>query len=198
MDDSDPKKARRVILFSGHLIDAANRPAPRFPPRAASAAAREIGRILSGLKAGAGDIGITQGAAGGDLLFAEGMLARGASLQLYLPFRESSFLKTSVTYQKLKPPSDRWRKRFFAVRNHPRTSLEVITATTGGVPRHADPYERCNLWMLNEAQALAGSRALFICLWDGGQGDGRGGTAHMMRCVQDAGLKSYEIDTRRL
>jgi hypothetical protein len=196
MNESELRKVRRVLLFSGHMIDAATRETPRFPPEAEPAAAREIDAKLIELKVRAGDIGVTEGACGGDLLFAEAMLARGASVQLRMPFQEQKFRKHSVAYSKKKPPADRWVHRFIAVRNHPRVSVQAMPPTW--LPRHPDAYERCNLWMLRDALVVGAARVRFILLWNGEGGDGRGGTGHMMRCVQAAGGKTYWIDTRKL
>jgi hypothetical protein len=191
-------KVRHVLLFSGHMIDGATRATPRFPPQAEPAAARAIRGALASLKVGRDDLGLTEGACGGDLIFAEALLARGASLELRLPFHESIFRKNSVTFRKQRPPSDRWLERFIAVRDHPRVHVRVMHGSDAPLPRHQDPYERCNLWMLRDALAFGGDRVRFVCLWDGKQGDGRGGTAHMMQCVASAGGKSVWIDARRL
>lgn len=76
-----PEKAwqpRQVLLFSGHMIDAPDRKTPRFPADKESIAATKIGEALDKLGAGPGDLALTQGACGGDLLFTEACLARGA------------------------------------------------------------------------------------------------------------------------
>ena len=64
----------RVFLFSGHMIDALDRKVPRFPPAKEAVAARAIAQVLDGQGACANDLGITEGACGGDLLFAEALL----------------------------------------------------------------------------------------------------------------------------
>jgi hypothetical protein len=180
------------------MIDRAGRGAPRFPPRAEPAATGLISRALADLNAGPDDVGLTEGACGGDLIFAEELLARGASLELRLPFHEPVFRKNSVTFPKRTPPSDRWLRRFIEVRDHARTVVREMPGSDAPLPRHRDPYERCNLWMLRDALAFGGQRVRFICLWDGNEGDGRGGTAHMMRCVAEAGGETVWLDTRKL
>ena len=87
---------RRVILFSGHMIDAPGRTEPRFPPALAPAAAARIAAALDDLGAGPLDLGLTQGAAGGDLLFAEAAQARALPLLFLQPFGEDEFLARSV------------------------------------------------------------------------------------------------------
>jgi hypothetical protein len=63
-----PLAPQRVLLFSGHMVDAPGRRAPRFPPSKVTAAARRIDAALDALHAAATDLAITQGAAGGDPL----------------------------------------------------------------------------------------------------------------------------------
>ena len=82
----------RVVLFSGHMIDAPGRPKPRFPADKEPIAATEIARMLDQISAGGGDLAICGGACGGDLLFAEAILVRRLTLELYIPFREEEFL----------------------------------------------------------------------------------------------------------
>jgi hypothetical protein len=188
---------RRVFLFSGHLIDAKGRKAPRFPPEREPIAARAIGAVLDELGASGRDLGITEGACGGDLLFAEAFLERGGALELRLPFDEPTFLRESVDFEKA--PStmpDRWHERFIQARAGAKTLLmpEVLGPTSTG----QSPYERCNLWMLQEALAMGAHKLSFICLWDGGGGDGPGGTRHMVEAVRSQGGEVRWLDTRKL
>ena len=188
---------RRVFLFSGHMIDAKGRPTPRFPPEEEPLAATAIRQTLDDLGAGPEDLGITEGACGGDLLFAETMLARGAALDLYLPFGEAEFLRASVTFEKNPAAApDRWRERFQTVRRHPAVRCREMEKVLG--PTEGDPYERCNLWMLEDALAFGAERLCFMCLWDGGGGDGPGGTRHLVEEVRRRGGQTCRLDTNKL
>ena len=64
----------------------------------------EIERVLDGLNAGPGDIALTQGAAGGDLIFAEACSKRGVRMQLLLPLPEPDFID-AVSYTHLTLPT---------------------------------------------------------------------------------------------
>lgn len=75
---------RKVLLFSGHMIDAPMREEPRFPQEKEPLAADAIMRTLARIAAGPEDLAICGGACGGDLLFAEAALARGVKLELYI------------------------------------------------------------------------------------------------------------------
>ena len=46
------------------------------------------------------------------------------------------------------------------------------------------PFERCNRWLLYTALSYGIDKVRFLCLWDGGGGDGPGGTAHMYNEVK--------------
>jgi hypothetical protein len=188
----------RVFLFSGHMIDAVDRPKPRFPPDKEPIAAQAIASALDELGAGADDLGITEGACGGDLLFAEAMLARGAQLELRLPFDEETFVRGSVAFAKAPTVPDRWAERFRAARTNPGTRVLVMPEVLGPLPAGEDPYARCNLWMLEAGLAMGASRLVLVCLWDGGGGDGPGGTADMVRQVEGRGGTVRRLDTRAL
>jgi len=49
---------RKVVLFSGHMIDAPGRPKPRFPADKVPIAAGEIARMLGQISVGRGDLAI--------------------------------------------------------------------------------------------------------------------------------------------
>jgi hypothetical protein len=195
---TNPLGPRQIVLFSGHLIDAVDREQPRFPPSREGTAAAAIAAALEDLRVGPDDVGMTEGACGGDLLFAEACLSRGASLELRLPFLKPVFIEKSVAYAKKTPPPDRWLERFHDVGRHERVNLLEMPNASAGLPDAEDPYERCNLWMLRDTLAFGGSRPTIICLWNGAGGDGPGGTAHMMQCVRAAGGKVVWLDTRKL
>jgi hypothetical protein len=111
MPDTSRKSPRKIVLFSGHMIDAPGRDKPRFPPDKEPIAARAIAEALADLRIGPVDVAICGGACGGDLLFAEAARARGARLELHIPFDEPTFLENSVDF------ADRdWRARYAAVK----------------------------------------------------------------------------------
>ena len=108
---------RKVLLFSGHMIDAPDRKEPRFP---ASRGARRGERdrpaacfllisppIRATLRSAAAP-------AAEDLLFAEACLAGGAALELYRCRLIEKLLSHSI---QLILPAPNWRRRFFAVKS---------------------------------------------------------------------------------
>lgn len=192
---ADRWQPRQVLLFSGHRVDAPDRVPPRFPAKKEPMAAQRIAEALDQLGAGPTDLALCQAAAGGDLLFLEACQHRGVSCQVLLPFAEPEFLERSVL------PSaggDRWRERFYVVSAGLRDPIRVMPDELGPPPPGTDPFERCNLWLLYSALALGIDRVRFLSLWDGGGGDGRGGTAHMYDEVMRRTGRVTWIDSRAL
>ena len=190
-----PPPPRHVLLFSGHVGDAPARASPRFPAEKVGAAARRIAAELERLDAGPADLAITQGAAGGDLLFAEACLARGVPVQLLLPLPEADFIAQSML-----PCVDgaAWRDRYRAVKARLTLPPQQADEVLGPLPAGADPFERANHWLLDSALAHGARRLRFITLWDGGGGDGPGGTKHMVDEVRRHHGQAIWIDSRSL
>ena len=169
-----PFVPRQVLLFSGHMLDAPGRAVPRFPESKLPQATDALQRVLDTLGAGEGDLLLTQGAAGGDLLCAEACRARGLRVQLLLPLDEPEFIERSVL------PSaggEDWRRRYFDLKAALHMPPRVMPDELGPLPPGANAFERCNLWLLYTALAYGPEKVRFVCLWDGGGGDGPGGTA---------------------
>jgi tetratricopeptide (TPR) repeat protein len=190
-----PFVPRQVFLFSGHMVDASDRASPRFPADKEPIAAQKIAASLDQLGAGAGDLALTQGAAGGDLLFLEACLQRGVRPMLLLPYEEPRFIEESVQTSQ---EGERWRERYFAVKAQLKDAPRIMPAELGPLPKGASAYERCNLWLLYTALAWGVDKVRFVCLWNGGGGDGPGGTAHIYNEVKRRTGRVSWIDTRRL
>lgn len=190
-----PFQPRQVLLFSGHRVDAPGRAAPRLPLAKLPQAAQALQRALDALGAGSGDLLLTQGAGGGDLLFAEACQARGVRVQLLLPLPEPEFIERSVL------PCDGgedWRARYFGLKALLADAPRVMPDELGPLPKGTSAFERCNRWLLYSALAQGQHKLRFVCLWDGGGGDGPGGTAHMYDEVKRRTGRVSWIDTRKL
>lgn len=186
---------RRVLLFSGHMIDAPNRATPRFPATLEAAASERIEAVLTGLGAGPDDLAFCQAAAGGDLLFLEACQRRQVQCQVMLPFDEPSFIQKSILPS---TDGDHWRERYFAMKEQLGLPMLIMPEQLGPAPEGRNVYERCNDWLLYSAMVCGLERLHFICLWDGQGGDGRGGTAHMVQELESRSGRVSWIDTRQL
>jgi len=190
-----PAAPRRTILFTGHMVDAPDRATPRFPATRVDAAARRIAAVLDEIGAGPDDLALTQGAAGGDLLFAEACLARAVPLRLLLPLAEPEFVAASLL-----PVVDgaAWQARFRAVVARLDAPPREAPVALGPLAPDDDAFVRANLWLLDSALAFGADKLICICLWDGGGGDGPGGTRHLVDAVRSAGGRVVRIDSRSL
>jgi len=179
---------RRVIVFSGHIVDAVGRLDERFPMRCARKAADRIDDALVGIKAGAADLAITQGSAGGDILFVESCLAHNVPVQLLQPLPEGEFVERSIARM---TDGAGWKRRYLAA----RPSLAGPPTSMPHAPGNV--FERCNHWMLATARASGAPTIELMCLWNGAPGN-PGGTAHMADLFREAQCAITWIDTRDL
>ena len=184
---------RRVVLFSGHRVDPAGRVPPRFPDAKTAHAGVLIDAALRDLDVGPGDLALTQGSSGGDLLFAEAAARRGAPLRLMQPTAEPRFVEESV---RTSANGDAWAQRYWALRAQlPEPPLQLPAPPEASV---ADQFERCNHWLLDTALGWGADRVRFVCLWDGSPSTRSGGTAQMVEAVRRAGVPITWLDARRL
>lgn len=184
---------RKVFLFSGHMIDSQQRKTVRFPQKKESIAAKAIVNQLKELDAGSEDLAICGGACGGDLLFAEAALTLNLHLELRLPFDIPEFIQNSVSFA-----GDKWRDRFYQVKDNPNTNLFLMLDELGALPENINPYERNNLWQLYSALSWGVEKVHCICLWDGKGGDGPGGTRHMHDSIKQRSGHVYVLATNTL
>lgn len=186
---------RQSVLFSGHLIDAPSRRKPRFPADKEPIAAAAIAGALGKIDARSADTAFCQAAAGGDLLFLEACQRRGLRCEIMLPFPEPEFIDRSV-----RPVvgGAMWEKRYHAVRAAPNTVVRIMSAQGSRAYQGSKAYEQCNLWMLEAALAAGPERLRFICLWNGEEGDGPGGTRHMVESVKTHSGQVLVLDTNLL
>lgn len=82
-----------IVAFTGHMIDAISRTKPRFPPQAEPYVKEAMRDQLEEIDA---KIGYASAASGGDLIFLETLLERGAEINIVLPFGIPDFIDVSV------------------------------------------------------------------------------------------------------
>ena len=172
------------------MTDLPGRKTPRFP-QALETAAREAirAKILAATKGKSQTLtGIASGARGGDILFHEVCRANGISTTIVLPFNPADFIKSSVTGV----PTGNWEQRFQSL----WAATPEIERIILGLPVNSDAYAKCNAKIIE----LAAARGRFhlIALWDGGGGDGPGGTADLVARAIGQSDHPDIIDPRRL
>ena len=172
----------KVVLCSGHMIDAPDRREPRFPPSKEARVRERIAAQLDAWQVGPGDVAISGGARGADILFSEEALKRGARGLLLVALPEDEYLDASVRL----PGSD-WEARYHALRAKCETRFqhEVL----GPVPEGMNVFARNNLWLIETARELAADRDIYALLvWDEKPtGDGPGGTSDFAGRIAEGG-----------
>ena len=184
---SAPRFAK-VIVASGHMIDAADRVAKglseRFPPRKETVVRERIAEQLGTWKIGAGDLAICGGARGADILFAEICAERGAEVWVFQPLEDREFLDESVRL----PGSD-WEDRFIALRDLENVKM-FLQSDLKSAANGTSVFALNNLRMIDTARAEASEpKNLYaILVWDEEPGgDGPGGTADFVASVKELG-----------
>lgn len=165
-------KPPTVVVFTGHMIDQADRPEMRFPSRLAKQVREEIDHCLDEIDA---RVGYCSAAAGADILFIEAMLARNAEVNIILPFSKNDFLNTSVSYA-----GKGWVRRFHKALNG-ATSVKYVTKEgflgdevlfdfTGHI---SSGYGYLKARTLESAPCL-------LAVWDGKKNNRKGGTGDIV------------------
>lgn len=163
----------KLVVFSGHMIDAQDRRTPRFPASKEPEIKELLEKQLAAMSAG---IGFASAASGSDILFLEAMLARGGTIHLVLPWPAEEFVKTSVAIA----GEGNWVERFHKVLDR-AASIRVLGELY--MPGSATGFEYCNLAMTGLARLFARSLDLEItplAVWDGYAG-APGGTGSFVR-----------------
>jgi len=190
--------APRVILFTGHRLDAPDRPTPRFPAAKEAEARAMILKAVASIQAkSAGKLrGISGGASGGDILFHEVCEELNIPSQMFLVLPKADYIKASVA-----DAGSAWIERF----NRLYEKLKVrVLSDADRLPRWLRAkkdysiWTRSNLWMLHNALAISQDHLTLIALWNGATGDGPGGTEDMVKRAQDRGAVFIHLDSRKL
>ncbi|NOT56730.1 MAG: hypothetical protein HOP18_19195 [Deltaproteobacteria bacterium] len=190
--------APRVILFTGHRIDAEGREKPRFP-RSKETQARALihEAVEAERKTATGPLlGIAGGASGGDILFHEVCQELGIPTLLYLALPQDAYRAASVA-----DSGAQWVERFQRLCE---VNTPIILADADELPRWLRAkneytiWQRSNLWMLQHALTKSNDNLTLIALWNGDVEDGPGGTEDMVNRAKERGSAFIHLDTRTL
>lgn len=161
-------KPPAVVVFTGHALD---RPGetPRFWPALEPVVRAEIAARLERMDA---RIGYSSAACGGDLIFIEAMLERGAEVHIVLPFDLEDFVAANVRHA-----GPRWEMRF-------RNALKLAHSVTFATDEHYLGHDMLYRFGNQVLHGLATLRARFLsaaphllALWDCQPGSLIGGAA---------------------
>ena len=180
-----------VAVFTGHMIDRADRSTPRFPADLEAAVRDQIRRELKRLDVG---IGFASAASGSDILFLETLLELGGEVSIVLPYGKDQFVKDSVEIV----PGVGWRDRFELLLTQ---AAEIITASDQKLVGDSTSFEYANLLLTGLASIKAQQLETEMvpqAVWDRREGDGPGGTASMIEHWRNMGLEVGVIDLARI
>jgi hypothetical protein len=200
----------RVILFTGHRLDAPERETPRFPAASEDLARDMIrGAVEAELARARGEggqaggtllRGLSGAASGGDILFLEVCRELEIPCVVYLAKPRDAYVKASVA-----DAGPEWVDRFdrllAELPSRVLSEDEELPRWLGGASR--DDYsvwQRNNLWMLANALEAApdAARMTLVALWNGQEGDGPGGTGHMVEVARERGARTVILDAGEL
>ena len=171
-----------IAIFTGHRIDAASRPSPRFPASALPDVRNRLKSLLSSQRI---EIGYSSAAQGGDILFAEALQEDPASeIHLFLPEDRERFRQQSVTV----PGDPSWDARFEAVLEAADDLVFLDPARPGALDSEFFDY----INRVSVGAAIRRARELdcelrLIALWDGAPGP-KGGTSDVVQLAHAAGI----------
>jgi len=179
-----------VLAFAGHMVDAPQRPTPRFPAALVPAVGAALRARLATLRA---PIVFTSAACGADLLLIDAALEQRAEVNIVLPFDRDDFVRTSVAVG-----GDEWVSRFDAalVRAH-----RVIMATEEAYLDDDVLFEHTAVLVEGFAMLRAAQLQTvpsLLCVVDEAGGGAVGGTqATLVRWQRNVGAADV-IDLRAL
>jgi class 3 adenylate cyclase len=181
----------RVVVFTGHMIDRADRRTPRFPPPLEQEVKSAIRHRLETLNAG---FGYASAACGSDILFHETMLERNGESHIVLPYEKQSFVEESVNIT----GDPRWVERCNRVI---ALAVEVQEASKRSQFCGRVSYTFANLMLQGlatiHAQQLE-TKIVPMAVWDGKEGDGPDGTAGTVEHWRALGLGVEIIDLNQI
>lgn len=210
-NEADGDGRKRVLIFTGHMIDAPDRDKPRFPADRENVARQKIKEAVEAeMHLGEGvSFGIAGGASGGDILFHEVCRELGIPTNLYLALPSGLYVNKSV-----RKAGPNWVQRFrdlnarltnegrvrvlSQLEDEPKDEKEYLPAWLRSKESY-NIWQRNNLWMLHNALTAGGDDCVtLIALWDcEPTGDGPGGTSDLVQKIEKRGAKVIVINTKQ-
>src|SRR5262245_57385533 len=182
----------RIIVGTGHRIDAPGRKTPRFPntddaiAKVRSWLRQELGAEKSKTT---GVVSAFGGAASGtELLFHEVCAELNIPSTVVLPIPRKDYCQQSVI-----DGGPDWVEKFNRLLD---TKPLIILSDNAELPTWAASipkygvFQRGNIWMMENALLRPNADVTLVALWNGQAGDGPGGTADMVNLAQSHGRKS--------
>ncbi|MFT7617623.1 MAG: class 3 adenylate cyclase [Planctomycetota bacterium] len=177
----------QVVVFSGHIIDASDRPKRRFPAASEDKVRDGIRRALEEFDS---VIAFSSAACGADIIFLEEVLKAGGEINIVLPFDRDTFYQTSVE----SVGGVAWRERYEKL----FTLAKSVAELTDRHPEWEDvAYDYANRFIAGQAALRAksiASEVVGLAVWDRYCGDGLGGTDSAVDLWRSTGIAVKVVD----
>jgi uncharacterized protein len=160
-----------AVIASGHMVDQPDRSTPRFPQEQVPRVRAEVAATLREWRVGPGTTVVTGGARGADLIVAEEASVLGARVVLCLALPAAELRARSVDL-----PGTDWGERF----DRMLAVAEVHAPDPGASHNGSDAFAQANERIVAIATALEPAPHAIV-VWNGGVGDGAGGTLDLVR-----------------
>jgi Tetratricopeptide Repeats-Sensor len=195
-----PPPRNRVVVATGHRVDAPGRTPPRFPnvrERIDEAKAWLRETLAAERAATTGTIsGIAGAASGTDILFHEVCAELRIKTTVVLPIPAEDYRRESVA-----DGGPDWVERFnrLTVANPPiiLCDTDTVPVWVEAIPNYG-PFQRGNVFVIETALLQPNADVTLLALWNGKGGDGPGGTGDMVALAQHRGAKPCVKNTDEL
>ena len=174
-----------VLVFTGHMIDTAERSSPRFPAQNEDLVKQTLQNFLVESKA---LWGYASAACGADILFLETMQEFGLETNIVLPYQEEIFIKKSVIRSNpILPEQSSWEQRFQQIKHYTENQAGVHLWNSS-----IQFFEGSNLYYRYANLVIYGlalikakqldARLLHLAVWNGQENTDIGGTFDAISC----------------
>ncbi len=183
-------KPPTVVAFTGHMIDTLGRKEPRFPGYLEQAVREGIEEKLAEIDA---EIGYALPACGGDVLFFEALLDRGAELNILMPFDAEDYSRESVRFAGRK-----WEQRY---RQLLKLANTVVYATTEHYLGDDNLFQFAGLMLFGQTMLRAktlGATPYLLAAYDGKDSGFIGGASDLVARWPNAEETVLHVDTHVL
>ncbi|MGB0452529.1 MAG: TRAFs-binding domain-containing protein [Bacteriovoracaceae bacterium] len=186
----------KVILFSGHRVDAPDREVPRFPSDLVEHLEDKVEKYIDSLGP---CIGYCSAANGADLIFIDKMVKAGNKVYCLIPFEEKQFIEESVRWST--EENDEWVERFENIKD----KVKLINLKALSIDLKDESFTFSNKVMYGLAKMKADhldTTLQTLAVWNPSVIEGgkvsRGGTSHFMTHWQKNGHKVDYFDLTNL
>ncbi len=192
----EPQSQVQAFLFTGHMIDAPETKAARFPESVVENARKVISQELEKHKADSNDHCFMCGASsGGDIIFIEECIKREMTVNIHMPYDEPHYIAHFVK-------KNDWVERYYKIRSSDKVFFHYQKDRVGIPRKDTDPYHRNIRWTLYCSLQMGIDKLHLIALWDGKSDSAQDADGERVSCMIDnmrsRGGRVIHLDTKKL